>query len=139
MDNIRQIRVLGTTIMNMELEDPKATKLGKMSDAMATALAEAKAADDVYGPNSEEARIAWDEAERVSRLGPTTLTTMASPGHHASSTHRYMETALTSHHYYATVVDPQTLSQTIDAIGKLEHLERLVRMERNRIAGGLHP
>jgi hypothetical protein len=124
---IQQMKRICHLIQEMELNHPEVTKLGKMSTVMAQALSEAKAADDVFGPNSVEANTAWDIAEMAS------TTTTIPDNTKDFSTNRYREAAVSSHHNYMTVVDWTTLDHAIDAFGKIEHLHRLVKMENHRI------
>ena len=113
----------------MELNHPSVTKLGTLSPRMAQALSEAKAADDVFGPNSVEANAAWDMAEMICMDHNTKDAVKG------SNFNRYKEAAVSSHHNYMTVVDLTTLHNAMDAFGKIEHLHRLVKMERKRICG----
>lgn len=121
---IKQMKSVATKIKDLETEDPQVTKLGAMKEEFAKALAEAKAADDVHGPNSKEAISAWDDAEKVSQGGSF------APDH---PSYRYKEAAQGTHHMYRAVVDPKSLEEAVDAFGKIEHLGRLAAMESNRI------
>jgi len=124
-EKILQMKVLATQLKNLELDDPKVTRLGQMSDSMAGALAEAKAASDTYGSNSEEAVGAWADLEKVAK------------GEELSASHptyRYNAKALSPHHYFKAVVDPQSLEDAIEGFGRIQHLSRLVAIEKSRIA-----
>ena len=127
-DRNLQMKRICCLIQDMELNHPSVTKLGTMSTIMAQALSSAKSADDVFGPNSQEANAAWDIAEMASSdHGEQT------GGMKGSTTHRYKEAAVSSHHNYMTVVDLTTLHNAIDAFGKIDHLHRLIKMESKRI------
>jgi hypothetical protein len=124
-EQLEQMKTLAVKIQDLELDDPSVTRLGELSEDLKTALAEAKVADDIFGPNSDEAAGAWETVEDAASGGTTTATTHF----------RYSEAALTGHHHdYAAVVDPQSLGDALDAFGRIEHLSRLVNIEGERIA-----
>jgi hypothetical protein len=130
-DNIALMKKMVGELEKLEIDDPSVTKLGKVSHDLAMALAEAKAADEVCGPNSEEASKAWAIAEGVSKGEEFTP---------PSPSYRMNAKAQNAHHMYSAVVDPQSLEEAKDALGKIEHLTRLMTLEKNRVARhGLAP
>jgi len=121
-----------------------------MPEVVASALADAKAADDIYGPESIKASDAWNVAEQIvmdmnvaGYLAESSSPTSSSSSS-LSSLHddddadrlRYKESAMASHHDYNTVVDPQSLDDAMRALMKLEHLARLLVIEKNRLSFG---
>jgi len=135
---IQHIQALVET-MTDELEThPELAKKNPIPDILSHALSEAKAADDIYGSKSIKASDAWNKVEQIamdinisgySPLGCTTTDTTASDQHL-----RYKESALRSHHEHATVLDVQSLDDAMSALMKLEHLTRLVAVEKCRLA-----
>ena len=123
---LSQMKQLASKLKELELEDRKVTKLSKMQEPFAKALAEAKAATDLFGVNSEESVEAWNDLKKISK------------GDNISSNHesyRYNAAALSPHHYYSAVLDPATLESVLDGFGMIEHLGRLLKIEKNRIDG----
>lgn len=96
-----------------------------MSDKLARALAEARAADYTHGSNSVESTRAWDHVKLVSSGVPDVVADVLSN----SKTNRYKESAISSHHEYFSVVDPASLDETIEVIAKLEHFAKQVDIE----------
>mmetsp|Transcript_18711 Transcript_18711/g.22936 ORF Transcript_18711/g.22936 Transcript_18711/m.22936 type:complete len:125 (-) Transcript_18711:87-461(-) len=113
-------------------------KLNPLPDVLSIALSEAKAADDIYGPNSLNSSDAWNKAEQIamdiniSGYSPVGVTT--TENHDKDERLRYKETALRSHHEHATVIDTQSLEDVLGAIMKLEHLTRLLAIEKGRLS-----
>ncbi len=136
---IDPIRTLITTLKHREIEDPKMSKLGgKLREVVANALSDAKAADDIYGPESLKASDAWNLVEQiVMDMNVAGELTSSSDVTKMKGEHlRYKESALMSHHDYEAVVDPQSLDDAMQALMKLEHLTRLVMIEKNRLSFG---
>ena len=124
-EKLKQMKDLAAKIRDLELDDPAVTHLGELSKDLKDALAEAKACDDIHGSNSAESAAAWNVVEGVaSGVSGIAVTT----------TYRYSEAALKSHHDYAAVVDPESLDDAVDAFVRIEHLARLVNIEGERIA-----
>jgi len=122
-----QIKSLSSTLKQLEIDNPRVMTGVHISDLLAAALAEARAADDIYGPNSVEATKCWDNAQLVSDR--VSITGESSSSNKDAKTNRYKESAISSHHQYYTVVDPRSLEEAVEAIGKLEHLARQVAIE----------
>ncbi len=127
------MKTLCGTLKQLEVDDPQATKIGKITDSLAMALSEARASDDIYGPNSDEASDAWDNVQLFSSgVFPDGVRTAKELKYETKSI-RYKEAALTSHHHFYDIVDPRSLEEAIDAIGKLERFAHQVKIEKNRI------
>jgi hypothetical protein len=137
---ITPIQTLISTLKDKEIKDPKMPKLGgPIPEVLADALAEAKAADDIYGPNSLKASDAWNHAEQVAMDMNIAGYTFSDVNSDTNKDHlRYKEAAMISHHDYSSVVDPQSLEDAMQALMKLEHLTRLVAIEKSRLGYYLH-
>ena len=138
---VAPIKTLIHTLKDIEIDDPKMVKLGgAMPEVLANSLAEAKAADDIYGPNSLKASDAWNYAEQVamdlniSGSQSPLKDGVSPPVLEKEENLRYKEAAMISHHDFSAVIDPQSLDDAIEALMKLEHLTRLVAVERNRLS-----
>ena len=125
--NLGMIKDLAEQLKELELQDPSLSDLGSSPDAEALrkAVAEAKAACDVYGPESKEARLTWEEVD-------------AAADHHAKreeshSSYRYSAAALKAHHDYNAVVDAQLLADAMEAVDKIEALALFVEVEKKRL------
>ena len=123
---LSQMKQLASKLKELELEDCKVTKLGKMQEPFAKALAEAKAATDLFGVDSEESVEAWNDLKRISNGKDDGISS-----NHES--YRYNAASLSPHHYYSAVVDPATLKSALKGLGMIEHLGRLLMIEKNRI------
>lgn len=104
-----------------------------MEDGLAVALAEARAADEIHGPNSVEAMQAWDQVQVISPKEETQVS--AGNFNLSNKTNRYKEKALEAHHQYYSVVDGKALEDAVDAISMLEHLAKQVGIEHNILTG----
>jgi hypothetical protein len=114
-----------------------------LSSDLKAALAEAKAADNVFGPHSDQAYWKWRNVEDavVGRLdvncidgelatSTSTTTSMMSTMPNV----RYLQNALSQHHHdYSAVVDTASIKEVVDALGTMEHFDRLVRIEAERV------
>eukprot|EP01083_Nonionella_stella_P028880 79604_1 len=131
------IRTLINSLREKEIDDPKVSKLGgPMPEALANALAEAKAADDIYGPSSLKASDAWNFAEQVALEMNIFGYPSSTPEYISEEPNnlRYKEAAMISHHDYFSIIDIQSLEDAMKALMKLEHLTRLVAIEKNRLS-----
>lgn len=125
-EKLNKMKRLASELKQLEITDPSLSDLGsgKEAENLRKALAEAKAACDAYGPNSPEAKVAWMDLE------------LAAEYHESSEIHpsyRYSAAALKAHHYYNAAVDPQLLSDTVDALETIEVLSHFVEVEKNRL------
>jgi hypothetical protein len=125
-DKLNKMKRLAAELKQLEITDPSLSDLGsgKEAENLRKALAEAKAACDAYGPNSPQAKVAWMDLE------------LAAEHHESSEIHpsyRYSAAALKAHHYYNAAVDPQLLSNAVDALETIEVLSHFVEVEKNRL------
>jgi len=104
-----------------------------LTDGLAVALAEARAADDILGPNSLEAMQAWDRVQAISSGEGSQVS--AGILNLSKTNNRYKEKALEAHHQYYSAVDGKALEDAVDAIGILEHLAKQVSIEHNILMG----
>lgn len=142
--NFKQIKEVSSALKELEISDPQLTKDLMLSNPLANVLAEARASDDVHGPNSPEAVSAWEKVQQMSsystRSSNDSVCTRDEEKNNGvetnqakKKTNRYKESALSSHHQFYTVVDPRSLDEAITAIEKLEHLARQVEIEKSRL------
>jgi hypothetical protein len=132
---LQQMRALAEKLSKLESDHPSVVKLGELPQSLKLALAEAKAADDVFGPNSKESDTAWQIVEdaMMGDLDDAQLADSQGETQHVIA--RYQEAALRGHHHdYSVVVDPDSLRDAVDAFGTIEHVARLVRLETDRLA-----
>lgn len=135
---ISPIKTLISYLKESEENDPKLSKLGgPLPENLANLLSEAKAADDIYGPSSSKSSDAWSRAENLA-VDIDISGMKASDVDEESKVkfNRYKEAAVTSHHDFSTVIDPNFLEETIEALTKLEHFTSLVVIEKNRLVHG---
>lgn len=129
-ERLSQMKVLASQVKKMELDDPDLAKLGDDDKGLKKALAAARAAADVHGPDSSEARVAWESLEACAdELGECPV------DGGAPDPTRYSAAALKAHHYYDAVVDSKLLQDAVDAFGAIERLGDYVRLERKRLDG----
>lgn len=127
-EKLTQMRELVSQLRSLELSDPSLSKLGPDSEGLKKALQEAKAAMEVHGPGSPEAEKAWEVLEGcVDEEGECSIDAVA-------STNRYSAAALKAHHYYDAVVDPELLTESLDAFDSIEALGNFVQVEKNRLS-----
>ena len=134
---IGPIRTLLSKLKDVEVSEPKMTKLGgPLPEVLANALADAKAADDIYGPASLKASDAWNMAEQIAMdMNVAGYSSSVADVSDTQKDHlRYKETAMLSHHDYSAVVDLQSLDDAMDSLMKLEHLTRLAAIENARLS-----
>lgn len=103
-----------------------------ISEELAAKLAEARAADEIYGATSSEAQDAWDEVDLVSKKDNVHPLSLSFFTH---STDRYKESSLNAHHEYNAVVDHKSIQDGMEAVGKLKHLTNQVEIEYHSLHG----
>ena len=133
-EKLLQMKHLAERLSQLEQDHPSVVKLGKLPANLKLALAEAKAVDDIYGPNSQQSETAWQIVQETHSNGlkGTALTEIHGETQHANA--RYKAVALEGHHHdYNTVIDPDSLKGAIDGIGRIEQLSRLVELEKERV------
>lgn len=134
------IRTLICSIIYAQMSDPNISKLGgPMPEVLANALSDAKAADDIYGPSDLKACTAWNKAEKIAMdmnvTGYTSRSSMPNvfDKEKRDHLHRYKESAMKAHHEFSAIIDTKSLEDGLEALMKLEHLARLVGMEKVRL------
>lgn len=139
-------------LQTLEIQHPRVSNwaLGEVSSDLKAALAQAKASDDVYGPQSDHAYWKWRNVEDVvlERLDVNCIDgeiaavadedngsdKTSKKATAANSNVRYLMTALEQrHHDYSAVVDTESIQAAVDALGTIEHFDRLVRFEVERM------
>lgn len=128
-EKISQMRVLASNIKQLELKDASLTKLPLDSSSFKTALAEAKAAKEVYGANSPQAIQAWEEVELCAD------SIDGSDECNIESMYRYSAAALKAHHYYDAVIDASFLQEAVEALDTVDSLRRFIHIESSRLKG----
>ena len=124
---LAQIKSLATTLQTLaQIDDPRISKGSpKISIKLAEALQKARAADYFHGPNSIQSIEAWDHVQLVSSGVPDVVANVLQD----SDKSRYKESVVSKSHPYYTVVDSGSLENGMEAIGRLDHLMRMVRVE----------
>ena len=133
--SLRALKEKAIALQELEVDDPSAAIGSDLSADLKLALAAAKASDDVYGPKSEQSHWKWRNVEDVA-VGRLEINCIDGEiaEHHGEPNVRYLKKALENHHHdYSIVVDPESLREAIDAMGTIEHLDRLVRIEQKRL------
>jgi predicted RNA-binding protein with EMAP domain len=138
--SIQTLKETAQELQQLELMYPKASSwaMGDVSPDLKAALAEAKAADNVYGPHSDQAYWKWRNVEDavMGRLDVNCVDGELATNRSASTTPnvRYLMNALDSHHHdYSAVVDAGSIREVVDALGMIEHFDRLLGIEVERM------
>jgi len=125
-ENLIQIKTLAANLKQLDIEDPDLSKLPETATGLKTVLQEAKAASEVYGPESSESVAAWNEVDFCTDV-------MDGVGCNVDTMYHYSADALKAHHVYDAVIDATFFQEAEDAIEMLENLRRFVRVETNRL------
>jgi hypothetical protein len=125
-EKLSQIKTLASNLKELDVEDPTLSKLPDTAAGLKTVLQEAKAASEVYGPESAESEAAWNEVDFCTDI-------MGGVECNVDSTYRYSAAALKAHHVYDAVVDATFFQEAEDAVEMLENLHRFVRIEASRL------
>ena len=136
-----QMKTLIGQIKELELEDPTLARIPDESAALKSALADAKAAVEVHGSASPEAKKAWDKLDLCfgeNSDGVLEFTEECNIDANGS-TYRYSAAALKAHHLYDAAIDSSLLEESTDALGMIEGLAKFVDVEKRRLDGGLGP
>jgi hypothetical protein len=96
-EKLSQIKTLASNLKELDIEDPTLSKLPATASGLKTVLQEAKAASEVYGPESKESVAAWNEVDFCTDV-------MGGVECHVDSTYRYSAAALKAHHLYDAIV-----------------------------------
>jgi hypothetical protein len=125
-EKMAQIKVLAASLRELDIEDPGLGKLPETAQGLKTVLQEAKAASEVYGPDSAESTAAWNEVDFCTDI-------MGGVECNVDTSYRYSAAALKAHHLYDAVVDAKFFEEAVDAVDMLENLRRFVRIESSRL------
>jgi len=120
-DRMVEIKEEIIQLKNLEESDPSVFTISSKTESFKRSLAEVKATIDSCGPNSPEAKIAWDHLHGV---GVPSLT--GKDDHHT-----YNEKALHTHHNYNAVVDTAMLLDAISALEKIESIANFIDLEND--------
>jgi hypothetical protein len=120
-DRMAEIKEEIIQLKNLEESDPSVFTISSKTESFKRSLAQVKAAIDSFGPNSPEAKIAWDHLHGVGVPSQTGK----------DDQHTYNEKALHSHHNYNSVVDTAMLSDAISALEKLESISNFIDLEND--------
>jgi hypothetical protein len=126
-EKLSQIKTLAANLKELDIEDPTLSKLPASASGLKTVLQEAKAASEVFGPDSKESVAAWNEVDFCTDV-------MGGVECHVDSTFRYSAAALKAHHLYDAVVDAVFFQEAQDAVEMLQNLHRFVRIEAKRLS-----
>ena len=126
-EKLSQIKILAANLKELDIEDPTLSKLPATAAGLKTVLQEAKAASEVYGPDSKESIASWNEVDFCTDV-------MGGVECHVDSTFRYSAAALKAHHLYDAVVDAVFFQEAQDAVEMLQNLHRFVRIEAKRLS-----
>ena len=135
-EKLEQIKTLATNLKEFDIEDPNLSKLPDTASGLKVALQEAKAATEVFGPDSPQREQAWTEVDFCTDV-------MGGVECHVDSNYRYSAAALKAHHVYDAVVDAQFFQEAEQAVSMLQNLQRFVSIETKRLdqqysaAGGI--
>ena len=125
-EKLSQIKALATFLKQLDIDDPTLSKLPETASGLKTALQEAKAASEVFGPDSTESAQAWTEVDFCTQV-------MGGVECNVDSYYRYSAAALKAHHVYDAVVDATFFDEAEQAVGMLQNLQRFVRIETKRL------
>ena len=121
-----KLETLTATLKQMDIDDPGIARANrKISEQLASALLDARAADAVHGTSSLSASRAWDRVQLVSSGVPEVVANVLLN----SEKNRYKEASINTHHQYYTVVDRRSMENALEAIHCLEHFAKLVQVE----------
>eukprot|EP01083_Nonionella_stella_P065422 171409_1 len=123
----------------MDIDDPGITQANPdhtlISEELANALIEARAADDIHGPTSPQASKAWDHVQLVSSGVPDAVAHIlldSEKKQYKDSTIRFNSQGRsggTRAHQYYTVLDRRSMEDALEAIHCLKHSAKLVQIE----------
>lgn len=143
--NLGKMKQLVLQVKAIELKHPSLARIpvdnpGGSGAQLKVALADAKAAMEVYGPSSPEAERAWaviDICFETNEDGMLELKEESDvEANSASSSYRYSAAALEAHHAYDAVIDTALLEESVEALGTIEGLAKCVGLEKQRLGSG---
>ena len=130
---VTQMKQLVEQIKDMEINDPSLARIpdDTAGQQLKVALADAKAASEVYGPSSSEATKAWDTLDNC--FGPNGFAEECDIDSTNGSTYRYSAAALKAHHLYNAAIDTALLEESINALDMIGGLAKFVSLEKQRL------
>lgn len=154
-----QIKQLIKRIKQLEIEDPNLVRLPDDDDtngdatgfnsALKKALTDAKAAVEVYGATSVEAKRAWNRLDSCFGMNENGILdfkeecTLIDDGDdggnggngtaNSTKTYRYSSAALKAHHVYDAAIDLTLLNEALEALGMLKGFTKFVNVEKGRL------
>ena len=128
-----KLETLTATLKQMVIDDPGITQANPdhtlISEQLADALIEARAADDIHGPTSPQASKAWDHVQLVS----SGVTDAVAHILLDSEKKQYKDSTIrfNSHYQYykVLVVDRHSIEDALEGIHCLDHFAKLVQIE----------
>ncbi|KAL7490854.1 hypothetical protein ACHAWT_000922 [Skeletonema menzelii] len=139
--SMQQMKRLIKEIKLLDLKDPSLARLpdGEGGAALKAALSDAKAAVEVHGASSVEAKKAWDKLDSCfgsNAEGALEFSDECDIDSKPSS-YRYSAAALKAHHLYNAAIDTELLDEALDALGMLKGLTKFVNIEKRRLDAGV--
>jgi hypothetical protein len=123
-ERLKKIEILSSRLKEMETRDSKIASI-KKHDSLLRAVAEAKAAIELHGTTSCQAKMAFKEVDALA-IG-------RQPAEESKPSYRYSESSIRSHHAYNAIVDSVLLQESMEAIAKILVLEHFVKVEQKCI------
>lgn len=139
--SMQQMKRLIKEIKALDLKDPSLARIseGAHGDALKAALSDAKAAVEVYGASSAEAKQAWDKLDSCfgSNADGVLEFTEECNVDSEPSLYRYSAAALKAHHLYDAAIDIELLDEALDSLNRLKALTKYVNIEKRRLDAGV--
>lgn len=123
-EGLKKIEILAARLKEMEAHDPHIADM-KEGDTLKHAVAEAKAAIELYGTSSPEARVAFRQVDKVAEGALEEI--------HEDNKARYTETAIKHHHSYNNIIDSELLQESMEAVEQILALEHFAKIEQKRL------
>eukprot|EP00977_Amphora_coffeiformis_P008004 scaffold1803_cov92-Amphora_coffeaeformis.AAC.27 len=118
----------------LESSHPGVAKLGKIPAHLKLALIEARAINDVYGPHSKQADMAWQNVADAHDRQQKELTVAEVQLEMQFATELSEESYMKGHEHDAdTVLDMDSLEDVMDGLARIEQLARLAEIETERV------
>lgn len=123
-NQLEKMKYITSELLLVEMINPRVTEIETPPEKLKRALAEAKAAGDTFGHDSEECDRAWEQVEAI------VAGVVEFDDHH----YRYTQGAVIDHpHDYSAIVDFQSLSDLLESIASINHTKRLLKLEDSRV------
>lgn len=139
--SMQQMKRLIKEIKALEMKDPSLARIseGPHGDALKAALSDAKAAAEVYGASSAEAKKAWDKLDSCfgSNADGVLEFTEECDIDSEPSSYRYSAAALKAHHLYNAAIDVALLDKSLESINQMKQLTKFLNIEKRRLDAGV--